>query len=169
MKRLLSLAAAVAAVLSSVPASAVDLRYTIKGSNGFAASFLLDSTTVSHPLFPDNFFVFDVPGTFSDGSALAGLTFYDTEQEGGMTVFTANGTEASFVGPTLFSGTIANPTLVTFRPTVFRHYYDSSISYVTSAVAVPEPATWTMLLIGFGMVGTVVRRRGAAGTSSVAA
>jgi hypothetical protein len=159
MKRLLPLIAVVTAAVSSVPASAVDLRYTIKGSNGFAARFLLDSATLSNPLFPDNFFIFDVPGTFSDGSALAGLTLYDTAQEGGLTVFTANGTEASFIGLTLFTGTIGSPTLFAFRPTVFRDYYDSSISYVTSAVAVPEPATWAMLLIGFAIVGTAVRRR----------
>jgi hypothetical protein len=159
MKRLLPLVAAVVAVVSSVPALAVDLRYTMTGSNGFGATFLLDRATVFYPLFPDNFFIFDVPGTFSDGSTLAGLTLYDTAQEGGFTVLTAKGLEASFVGLTLFSGTIANPTLIAFRPTKFIDFYNPSITYVTSAIAVPEPATWAMLLLGFATVGAVARRR----------
>jgi hypothetical protein len=31
-----------------------------------------------------------------------------------------------------------------------------------SFVAVPEPSTWAMMLLGFGMVGVAVRRRKAA-------
>lgn len=32
--------------------------------------------------------------------------------------------------------------------------------------AVPEPATWVMLLLGFGMIGGALRRRQFAGTST---
>jgi hypothetical protein len=35
----------------------------------------------------------------------------------------------------------------------------SSISFSTLNGAVPEPATWAMLLIGFGGIGTAVRAR----------
>ena len=35
--------------------------------------------------------------------------------------------------------------------------------------AVPEPATWGMMLLGFGLVGTMARRRRATGTLAVAA
>jgi hypothetical protein len=31
--------------------------------------------------------------------------------------------------------------------------------------AVPEPATWGMMILGFGLVGMSMRRRGAAQTS----
>ena len=35
-----------------------------------------------------------------------------------------------------------------------------SISSIRSAVAaVPEPSTWAMMLVGFGMIGTLARRR----------
>ena len=158
MKRLCPLLAAVVAIVS-VPASATTLLYKIAGTNGFSASFRLDDTNVRSPFFPGEFFVFDVPGTYSDGSVLAGLTFYDTADAGGITILTAGFTEASFTGLTLFSGTITNPTLIAFGPTVFTDYYDPSITYVTSAAAVPEPAAWAMLLVGFGVIGTAMRRR----------
>lgn len=90
---------------------------------------------------------------------LAGLTLYDTADAGGITILTAGFNEASFTGLTLFSGTITNPTLIAFGPTVFTDYYDPSITYVTSAAAVPEPAAWAMLLVGFGVIGTAMRRR----------
>jgi len=32
-------------------------------------------------------------------------------------------------------------------------------STVSITAAVPEPATWGMMLIGFGMIGAVIRRR----------
>jgi len=34
---------------------------------------------------------------------------------------------------------------------------------IVEAGAVPEPATWTMLIVGFGLVGGVMRRRQKAG------
>ena len=33
------------------------------------------------------------------------------------------------------------------------------VSQLTGAVAVPEPATWTMMILGFGAVGSMLRRR----------
>jgi PEP-CTERM motif len=36
----------------------------------------------------------------------------------------------------------------------------ASTSFVTAAGAIPEPATWGMMLLGFGIVGTALRARG---------
>jgi hypothetical protein len=36
---------------------------------------------------------------------------------------------------------------------------NSNINYAFAINSVPEPATWTMLVAGFGLVGTAVRRR----------
>jgi PEP-CTERM motif len=35
----------------------------------------------------------------------------------------------------------------------------ASTSFVTAAGAIPEPATWGMMLLGFGLVGTAIRAR----------
>lgn len=35
----------------------------------------------------------------------------------------------------------------------------NAVLYSTSAGAVPEPATWAMMLVGFGAIGTVARRK----------
>jgi PEP-CTERM motif len=35
----------------------------------------------------------------------------------------------------------------------------ASTSFVTAATAVPEPASWGMMLLGFGIVGTAIRTR----------
>lgn len=39
--------------------------------------------------------------------------------------------------------------------------YDRSISFTLSGVtgAVPEPATWAMMILGFGLVGAALRQR----------
>ncbi len=41
-----------------------------------------------------------------------------------------------------------------------RHTVASSLSFSATAAAVPEPATWAMLIAGFGLVGFAARRRG---------
>jgi hypothetical protein len=164
MKRLALFIVAMAAMMSAVPASAASLAYAITGTNGFSASFTLDDATGPSPYFPGDFYVFDVPGSFSDGSTLAGLTFYDSAQGGGLTILTSGFTEASFTGLTLFSGTLTVPTLIAFGPTSFLDFYDPTISYTASATALiaapaPEPATWMMLVFGFGAIGVAARRK----------
>lgn len=166
MNRLFLLVGALTAMLFAVPAAAIPIQYSVTNSTGFSASFTLDSNIELSPfanLEPGLFFVFDAPGTYSDGSTTAGLTFYDALNGGGMTILTKEGfTEASFVGPELFSGSLTEPTLLAFDAASFADYYDPSITYTVSAIAsaAPEPATWGMLLLGFGIAGGAIRRRG---------
>jgi hypothetical protein len=44
---------------------------------------------------------------------------------------------------------------------VFSAYNDPAFTYLdnVSVAAVPEPGTWTMIILGFGMLGATVRRR----------
>ena len=68
----------------------------------------------------------------------------------------------------LFSGTTANPVFLTGTyvlstmpknvPTDVQ-VFDYRIDITDAAAAVPEPATWALLLTGFGMIGVAVRRR----------
>jgi hypothetical protein len=69
----------------------------------------------------------------------------------------------SVSGPSVVSGqsyTLAFRGLSTSDNTVFLDKVSASVSG-----AVPEPATWGMMILGFGLVGMSMRRRGAARTS----
>lgn len=60
------------------------------------------------------------------------------------------------------SATFANATLQSLGLTVGQYTYaapNDSVVINVVASAVPEPATWTMILAGFGMIGFAVRRR----------
>ncbi|GAA3900560.1 hypothetical protein GCM10022276_19220 [Sphingomonas limnosediminicola] len=37
--------------------------------------------------------------------------------------------------------------------------FDGNVNFVAAAPPVPEPATWAMMMIGFGVVGWQLRRR----------
>lgn len=161
MKRISMLVATTAAMVAALPASATTLMYSITGSNGFSARFSLDDQTRPDVNFPSDFYIFDVAGVYSDGSPTASLALYDAASGGGMTLNTLNFTLANIAGQALYSGTLAQPTLLAFGPTAFYDYDVPTISYSVSAIAaaVPEPAAWAMLLAGFGMIGMAARRR----------
>lgn len=68
--------------------------------------------------------------------------------------FTARSLSAAVVG--------GNSYLLAFKglsPTDNTAFLDDVSANVTAAGAVPEPATWTMLIAGFGLVGASLRRR----------
>ena len=78
---------------------------------------------------------------------------------------TGSGAVQQFIAPTgatrLFLGTVDG-----FQWNNNTGGYDVSISSVRSAV--PEPATWAMMLAGFGMVGVAMRKRNVRTTVSYA-
>ena len=63
----------------------------------------------------------------------------------------------------VFSNAILLPAGVAFGFAVDKDgvYYDDStaINFTVTATAIPEPASWALLVAGFGLVGTAVRRR----------
>ncbi|MFZ4690312.1 MAG: PEPxxWA-CTERM sorting domain-containing protein [Polymorphobacter sp.] len=93
-------------------------------------------------------------GLAVQGGDLVGLYFQGDgsvlySDGGGPVRYTAN--NAGFANATIFSSD--------FGPTLSRTYS------VSVAGTVPEPATWGLLLVGFGMVGVAARRRSAAVTA----
>jgi len=60
-------------------------------------------------------------------------------------------------GPQLYSGTEAAPTLLAFGPTVFTDLFTGDDVTISATEAVPEPATWAMMAIGFGLIGGAYR------------
>jgi hypothetical protein len=93
---------------------------------------------------------------------LIGTNFGDTTQDGYTAPF------GSLVGEiggvyqllgTSFKGT------AWATGTLYLYYWDSNYGdnsgAITSSVEVPEPATWALMLVGFGGVGALLRRRAA--------
>ena len=98
--------------------------------------------------------------TFTSGSFEGGTVFADFFSSTGALVatrsFTGNGYSVYS-----FSG------LGTFRGITFRNNTDSfgvrfqnfSYNSVTGGGGIPEPASWAMMIAGFGLAGTAMRRR----------
>ncbi|MGB7407352.1 MAG: PEPxxWA-CTERM sorting domain-containing protein, partial [Pontixanthobacter sp.] len=67
-----------------------------------------------------------------------------------------NRVNVSASGPSsIFSGTLQNPVFTAGSPTLNR----GTLVISEVAAAVPEPATWAMMLIGFGAIGFSLRAR----------
>lgn len=176
MKSLIALMGIAAASLTAAPADAALLNFSIDGP--YTASWTLDSDP--RPNFSSRgytFSLYDVKGGFPGAStSVVDLIFYNQDFEGGFGIidFYADDTpdDAALLvttGPQIYSGTEDAPA---FRPGVFQltdfynpNNYTLTISGVNGA-AVPEPATWTMMILGFGMVGAALRRRPTRGTWS---
>lgn len=161
--------------LLSAPAEATLLQFTISGVDVNSAgqveyaSFQVDSDpTPDGSAAGIGFFVAAVPGVFQYGSTATfepqDITFYldrahgyddPTTNAGGL--FVGEGDLLGFYGPQLFTGPIDRPTVQTGDFTIFDEFSGSPISL--SIRAVPEPATWMMMMVGFAAVGSSIRRR----------
>ena len=111
--------------------------------------------------------------------ALGSLDTYNT-----LTLLLSNGSELDFVGAGINEGLIANGNQasadtngrVTYTvnggPLIIGARFAStsnSFEFDDLAIrAVPEPATWMMMILGFGAVGFGMRRRRSAGTAAFA-
>jgi hypothetical protein len=158
----IAVAGIVAAGLAA-PAAAVDMvSFTATGA--FDASWMLPKSPVPDFVFGNAFRVQNVDITFNGNPVTAFVEFYTLGGGGGACA----GSFCSLFdlyGPTLFSGTTAAPTFLTgvfdmnqgfpFGPDVRLVIADPG----NGAGVIPEPATWAMLIAGFGLVGSALRRR----------
>lgn len=150
-----------ASCLAAVPASAAPFLFELTGSRN--ATFIIDTTTPrdfqSSNAFGDQISYNSVAGTYGGTAQNAQVGF-------GTNIFAQlniGGTPlgfTQFAGPNLFSlvnsapvfnvGTFALTSIVSGSSSL-------RISAVTAAV--PEPASWAMMLVGFGSIGYAMRRR----------
>lgn len=89
------------------------------------------------------------------------LTFYEFGQGGGFSITRVyTGMGIRYYGAQLFGGALDAPV---FSPAIFTldndFFPSSSTLTITPQGAVPEPATWMMLSMGFGLAGAAVRQR----------
>lgn len=166
--RTLSLVSAATMATIATPGNAATFLFEISGTRN--ATFQLDTNDVDrinrNPLLGGSQIFFDdVTGTFNgitisnarvnfgSGNILASLNIIAPGTGLGFTQF---GGEDFFVetddGFAFRTGSFINNGFVTGRNTV-------TISAIDVTAAIPEPATWLMLLMGFGLVGAALRHR----------
>ncbi len=165
-KSFLTATAACIAATTAVPASAATLLFELSGGRNL--TFELDSNPT-----PNSFQTFagsdmtvftNVSGTVNGMAAVISTISFGT---GLFADFSVNAPGLGFTqfanGGPLFSGSPAAPV---FAPGTFMltnpFFASSNSTLVISEQAVspiPEPATWAMMLLGFGLVGGAMRAR----------
>ena len=146
-------------------AGARDIEYRISGA-GHVAVFRLDANPTPEFLDPGYSFGVTTTGTFDGITNLAGITFYLDPFEGpsdvasGGLTYLDNGSFFTFdvAGPQLFGGSIDAPTLLAFGNEQIPDL-NSGETITISARAVPETASWALMVAGFGATGVAFRRR----------
>lgn len=178
----LSSAAAIAMMAS--PAHAVELLFTLKGlsADKFNASFVLDTTRAPSTVLSTSIRYNGVPITYTlpnsttpitENGMFTGPTFQTLGNQGGFFFGRLNqatnfNNRIQIFGPQLFTGPTSAPIFSTgvfdlsdisrqrtTDPLIVN--YRLTISEVTAAV--PEPATWAMMIMGFGLIGGAMRSR----------
>ena len=153
-------------VVTAAPASAATLLFNFTGqtlSGPVTAAFQLDSNPVPDQINDQSAFGFsqlffnNVSGVFNGQTQTSTIAF----GTGLASEFQILGTSAGFAqfnGQRVFTGAVNAPV---FSPGTFTFTgFSRGTLTVSEAVAtVPEPSTWAMMIIGFGMVGFGLRSR----------
>jgi hypothetical protein len=157
MKIRLALVAGLAGIVSAATAAATTLDFSYTSSDNGTASWTQSSTPI-----PGNYVngfnttVFVTNGTetaFSSTDSFTEVLFFPTSGSGG---FLAGGSdEVGDNGAVIYSGTEASPV---FSPGTYT-LYDGSLTVTAEASGVPEPAAWSMMLLGVAGVGDGLRTR----------
>lgn len=166
--KLAMLAVTAAAIAASTPAMAADYLFSFAGTNLFggqpiigAGTFSTDDMTVSQN-GRDAQKIVGITGTYN-GSAITGLNpsifgadnFYYLMGQfvsgNGLGFDTAAGTSVN-----LFAS-VGNYRVNSTNP-FQTGFVDASATLVATG-AVPEPASWALLIVGFGAIGSALRNR----------
>lgn len=158
------MAAALAFVALSSPAQATLYNFNISGD--YSSNFQIDSIQTPVAGVPNSSTIFAIAaGTFTGAqSPLVYVYFFNAASGGGLGILDPSTSNILMLsdGPQLYSGTEADPDFLagTFALTEFEGSGKYTVVISDAALAaVPESATWTMMLAGFGMIGVAIRRR----------
>lgn len=149
--------AAIATALMSTAANAAIYTFSFVPANSAAFSFSLSSSPTPNLAFGNSFEITNVATQSAGATYNANYFFYIASAGGGL--FDSRGHD--FSGDQLYTGTINAPT---FKLGNFAlQSVDGSAVSLTiadaAAAAVPEPASWAMMLTGFGVIGFAWRRK----------
>lgn len=163
MAKLSVLAALAAASLVPTAADAALLTFTITGD--YQASFTIDSNPVPNEYIGGTGLVlWDVDVASQDGDGPADIGFFDGSLGGGLSIIDYDDFSPYFVadGPQLYSGTVQAPVFATgiFQLVEYQGAGRYTLTIAdASPAAVPEPASWALMLGGFALAGAALRRR----------
>lgn len=118
----------------STPISNVNLTFSDLATSQLPESFASTTPVVSGTYLPSNFGLYEFT-SFPNASSFS--DFFSGNVNGAWTLYV----DDVFASDT---GSVAN---------------GWSLNFTTSASAVPEPATWGMMILGFGMIGAAARSR----------
>lgn len=159
----LALAMATSMVVAASPAYAAPLIFNFSGPSGTAV-FQLDSnptpSTSQTFIGSDQFSFSNVAGTFGGVAGTASTISFGNGIYSSLSITAANLGFTQFISPTLFTGSPKTPTFLTGSFTLVNPFFGNgtlSISPVAVSGAVPEPASWAMMILGMGAVGFALR------------
>lgn len=145
----------IGAFLAAAPASATQYLFTIDG-----LSTATGTLTVQDPIaLNGGSLITAITGNFN-GQAITGLLPINSFGSNDNLLFVAQNPLLDFNGFS-FTGSFGNRNV--YYQNAYHNFGDPfdnltfSITAVTAGV--PEPATWAMMLIGFGAIGVALRRR----------
>jgi hypothetical protein len=154
----------VATLALAAPAHASELLFDFSGPSGTAVFQLASSPTPDYvnTVLPgsDQFGFNNVVGVY-DGVAGTASTINFGEGIVASLNIVANGLGfTQFSSPTLFTGSASAPTFLTGSFTLNNPFFgNGNLTISPIASDVPEPATWIMMILGFGLVGAAMRIR----------
>lgn len=94
------------------------------------------------------------------------VTYFTLAAGGGLSIADDTGVQFAAFGEQLFTGSTARPTLRLGTFTFERSRDGNPLNAVLSVTPVPEPASWALMIIGFGLAGGSLRRRARAGATA---
>ena len=155
----------------SSQASAALVLFTITGPA--PASFTLDQSPTPTSVAPNYFTIDHVVGTFLGAPSSNINLFFDDGRNWSISGVNFNGVNSHFItvdflqsNAPLFSGTTVTPTFnlgtYSFLGGVIARNsplgaFDATLTIASVDGAVPEPSTWMMMLVGFGLLGGAMR------------
>jgi len=166
MKSMLAFAAVAAASMLSSPAQAIVLNYSLTGD--YTATWKFNTEQLPADAQPGFGIIYDgIKGSYEAPLIdIAELCFFNDAIGGGIQLNTPGTFDGvvSLAGQQIYSGPESAPTFLTgtfafLGYDVINEVVDPSRSYTLRVSVAPEPETWSILLLGFGLVGASMRRQ----------